>query len=68
MASQNVKFEICNILFLTQSVVAKINSVTSPESSGDWTFQPLTFQPPTFQPPTFQPPIKADLPRLYCNG
>ena len=33
MASQNVKFEVCNILFLTQSVVAKINNVTSPESS-----------------------------------
>ena len=42
------------------------------------TFQPPTFQPPTIQPPTFQPliiqpptfqlPIKADLPRLYCNG
>ena len=32
------------------------------------TIQPPTFQPPTIQPPTFQPPIKADLPRLYCNG
>ena len=52
-------------------------------SVGDWTFQPPTiqpptvqpstiqpptFQPPTIQPPTFQPPLKADLPRLYCNG
>ena len=33
MASQNAKFEVCNILFLTQSVVAKIKNVTSPESS-----------------------------------
>ena len=33
MASQNAKFEVCNILFLTQNVVAKIKNVTSPESS-----------------------------------
>ena len=33
MASQNIKFEVCNILLLTQSVVAKMNNVTSPESS-----------------------------------
>ena len=33
MASQNAKFEVCNILFLTQSVVVKIKNVTSPESS-----------------------------------
>ena len=33
MASQNVKFEVCNILFLTQNVVAKIKTVTSAEPS-----------------------------------
>ena len=33
LASQNVKFEVCNILFLTQNVVAKIKTVTSEEPS-----------------------------------
>ena len=33
MASQNAKFEVCNILFLTQSVVAKIKNVTTTDRS-----------------------------------